>query len=600
MRTRPHPIVSLLLGAALILSGCGVFGGSDAEDVTTEFLAALAGGDTERAAALTDSPGAAKSTLDQVRSALQPEAVEARVNRVDEWDGREAGADYRIGWRLGDGRRWDYDARARLYQIEGEWKLRWQPTVVHPKLGANQSLALRTELPPPAPVLDRDGAPLLTADTVVSVLVDRKEAGEELQRVVGTLADKLGPLDASITRRSIGEGVRNTEAGKPYVVAVLRSTDYYAIKPAIYNLPGVRFTSQQRLLPVEKDLGSQVLPAIRTAMAGRLGGKPGWRIVVVDASGAELDRLHSVRPQEAKALNSTLSLPTQQAAERALDEVDVPGAIVALRPSTGELLAVAQNEPADAEGAIALTGRYPPGSTFKIATAAAVLGQGRVRSDTRVECPPTTVIADRLVPNDERFGLPTGPLHTAFAHSCNTTFARLSADLPPSALTEAARSLGIGADFVVPGITTVTGSAPPGDTRVLRAENGFGQGRMLASPFGMALMAGTVAPGKTPVPSLVSGQRTEATKLGEPLKPEVLKALRGMMREVVTDGTARQLSDLPGVHGKTGTAQFGDGSNAHGWFAGYSGDVAFSVLLVGAGSSKPAVQVSERFLEQLS
>ncbi|MGH3434696.1 MAG: penicillin-binding transpeptidase domain-containing protein, partial [Thermocrispum sp.] len=53
------------------------------------------------------------------------------------------------------------------------------------------------------------------------------------------------------------------------------------------------------------------------------------------------------------------------------------------------------------------------------------------------------------------------------------------------------------------------------------------------------------------------------------------------------------------VHGKTGTAQFGDGTHAHGWFAGYRGDVAFAVLVVGGESSGPAVEVSKAFLSGL-
>jgi cell division protein FtsI/penicillin-binding protein 2 len=92
---------------------------------------------------------------------------------------------------------------------------------------------------------------------------------------------------------------------------------------------------------------------------------------------------------------------------------------------------------------------------------------------------------------------------------------------------------------------------------------------------------------------------TPAQNMGKPLRPDVLDALRGMMREVVTAGTATALRGFAGVRGKTGTAQFGDGTQAHGWFVGYSGDIAFAVLLVGAGSSKPAVEAADRFLKGL-
>lgn len=71
------------------------------------------------------------------------------------------------------------------------------------------------------------------------------------------------------------------------------------------------------------------------------------------------------------------------------------------------------------------------------------------------------------------------------------------------------------------------------------------------------------------------------------------------MRETVTAGRATALADLPGVAGKTGTAQFGDGSRAHGWFVATAGDLALAVLVVDGGSSTPAVQAAGRFLEPL-
>jgi cell division protein FtsI/penicillin-binding protein 2 len=80
----------------------------------------------------------------------------------------------------------------------------------------------------------------------------------------------------------------------------------------------------------------------------------------------------------------------------------------------------------------------------------------------------------------------------------------------------------------------------------------------------------------------------------------VVRALRSMMRDTVTRGTATALQDIPGLGGKTGTAEYGDNKNPHGWFAGIVGDLAFATLVVGGGSSAPAVQVSGEFLRPLS
>jgi cell division protein FtsI/penicillin-binding protein 2 len=80
------------------------------------------------------------------------------------------------------------------------------------------------------------------------------------------------------------------------------------------------------------------------------------------------------------------------------------------------------------------------------------------------------------------------------------------------------------------------------------------------------------------------------------LPTDVTDPLRAMMRQTVTDGTATTLSDVPELGGKTGTAEFGDNTTSHGWFAGISGDIAFATLVVGGDSSAPALTVSGDFL----
>jgi cell division protein FtsI/penicillin-binding protein 2 len=286
----------------------------------------------------------------------------------------------------------------------------------------------------------------------------------------------------------------------------------------------------------------------------------------------------------------------QAAAEDAVEPVVQQAMLVAVSVSTGDLLAVAQNPAADAEGPLALTGRYPPGSTFKVITATAAMAEDGVTIASEVPCPGTTVIGGRLVPNAGRFDLGTVPLRTAFARSCNTTFAQLAVQLDPGALPAAALQYGLGADYAVPGITTITGSVPASTEEVLRAENGFGQGQVLASPLGVALAAAAVARGGPVVPQLIRDRPTEVVIPATAPDPAALEQLRSMMRAVVTEGTAAQLGGLGEVYGKTGTAEFTNDGRAHGWFMGYRGDVALAVLVVDGASAAPAVQVAERFL----
>ncbi|HEV8555026.1 MAG TPA: penicillin-binding transpeptidase domain-containing protein [Actinophytocola sp.] len=562
-----------------------------------QFLAAFAGGDVGTASGQTDSPDSAKKTMDKVRESLKPAAVKTELGKVDTQEGT-AKAAFTITWDLGSNRKWSYQGQLELRSENDQWKVHWAPSLIHPKLAAQQSISVQVQQPLLAPVLDRDGVPLLQPDRVVSVLFEPKKAGDAAG-VAGKLAAALSGFDPTITQRSIVDGSA-AAPDQPYQVAALRQADYDSVKPDIYDLPGVRFTSGPRLLAVDKKLAPALLPGVRRYVEGQVAGLSGWRVVTVDGAGAEVEELYSKPAEPAKAVNATLSTKIQSAAQAALNGVPTSAMIVAIQPSTGELLAVAQNPAADKEGPIALMGRYAPGSTFKIATSVAALESGKVNADTPVGCPGTITIDGRVIPNSNKFDKGTIPMHSAFAFSCNTTFASLAVDLPADALSGAAKKLGIGMDFVVPGITTVTGSVPPATGKTERAEDGFGQGKVVATPFGMALAAATVASGSTPTPSLLRGAETKVNGAGaQPIGAPVLDAVRAMMREVVTTGTATALGSLGDVRGKTGTAQFGDGTHSHGWFAGYRGDLAFAVLITDAGESSKAVQATARFLSAL-
>ncbi|WP_370464471.1 penicillin-binding transpeptidase domain-containing protein [Mycolicibacterium sp. 018/SC-01/001] len=261
------------------------------------------------------------------------------------------------------------------------------------------------------------------------------------------------------------------------------------------------------------------------------------------------------------------------------------------------MLAVAQNSAADREGPLATMGLYPPGSTFKIVTAGAAIERDMATPNTLLGCPGHLDIGHRTVPNYGGFDLGTVPMSRAFASSCNTTFAELASRMPPRGLTQAASQYGIGPDYKIAGLSTVSGSVPPTVNLTERTEDGFGQGKVLVSPFGMALAAATVAAGHTPVPRLIAGRDTEVSGDRQPIPTGVVDSLRPMMRLVVTNGTAKDLQGAGDVRGKTGEAEFEGGS--HSWFTGYRGDMAFSALIVGGGSSEYAVRMLKGMLDSL-
>jgi cell division protein FtsI/penicillin-binding protein 2 len=593
-------IVAALL-VVMPIAGCGLFGSDPGpEDFARDFLTAYANGDTSNAAGRTDSVVNAKALLDNVRGALKPVSVKMQVTGSTTMDDKSAKVRYGADWDLGKNGHWTYEGEMEMRPDNDSFRVHWLPSVVHPKLGAQQTIGVRDEEPTQAPVLDRDGAPLLAPERVVSVVLDPAKAGD-VPGVAATLAAAVGKIDATITQQSITDGVAKIPKGQSYTVVSLRDADYQAAKAQIYELPGVRFVAATRLLAVDKNLATQVLPNVRKLVEDQVSGKPGFRVVTLNAAGGEVEEIFVKDPEAGVPVHVTLSRKIQTAAEAAIDSVPQVSAIVAIQPSTGELLAVAQNAPADAEGAIALTGRYPPGSTFKMITAAAALQAGSaVTADTPVGCPGTITIGPRAIPNSGNFDKGTIPLHTAFAVSCNTTFAKLASDMAPDALTNAAKQFGIGVDYVIPGITTVTGSAPPATDLTERAEDGFGQGKILASPFGLAVAASTVASGTVPKATLFRDKPTKLDQQPAAIPAPVLDALRAMMREVVTANAGNPLAKLPDVHGKTGTAQFGDGTHSHAWFAGYQGDVAFATLVTDAGASSVAIDATDRFLAAIA
>ncbi len=462
----------------------------------------------------------------------------------------------------------------------------WNPATVAPGLDKGPLSFSTLAAQPAARVLDRTGAELLTQHVVTLVDIS---PGADVNRV----AALLNPIAPTITAGSLTADLAAAD-GKPVTAVTLREDDLAPIEDELTALPNVTLRPQTRLLATDRALASPTLSGLTDLWQQRMDAATGWAVTAQTAAGPQ-----RVGGQDAKPVGdiaSTLDIGMQRAAEDALAPLPTPAALVAIQPSTGNLLAVAQNAPADAQGPIALTGLYPPGSTFKTVTVSAALQAGQVTPDSVVACPGTENIEGRQIPNDDEFDLGQVPLHTAFAKSCNTTMGRLAVDLPPDGLTKAAAQLGLGIDYTAPGMTTVTGSVPVADTSALRVEEGIGQGKVTASPFGMALVAATLAHGSVPAPAIVQGRPGTPDRAPEPLPADVDEQVKAMMRETITGGTATQLQDIPGMLGKTGTAEYIDDQHAHGWFVGIRGDLALAVFISDAGSSAPAVDAAGRFL----
>jgi cell division protein FtsI/penicillin-binding protein 2 len=277
-----------------------------------------------------------------------------------------------------------------------------------------------------------------------------------------------------------------------------------------------------------------------------------------------------------------------------------PSSLVAVRPSTGEVLAVANGPEGGGEN-LAFVGRYPPGLTFKIVSAAAFLDAG-LTPGTGVTCPRTVTVDGRTFRNAGGAALGRTTLRGAVAASCNTTFVQLAADLDSGAVADAAAAFGFDTSWQ-PGVRAFTGRVPAPRDAVERAAGAIGQGRVLASPLSMASVVAAVADGTWRTPVVLPDHATRAADRPR-LPGGVLDDLRRMLRATVTDGTGRSLSDVPGrpVIGKTGTAEYGTGDPpaTHAWVVAAQGDLAVAVIVEDGGSGRRvAAPVAARFLRRV-
>ncbi|MGX7695963.1 penicillin-binding transpeptidase domain-containing protein [Gordonia polyisoprenivorans] len=580
----------LLIGVLGTATAC--FGDDDSPDaVLSRFANALHDRTITHAADLTDNPTAARSALTSVFDGVGRKALLAVDARII--DDKQVTGTLHYRWDFGGGRTTDYESTVLLVQQESGWRVSWAPTVLHPDLRAGQTFSFSEDRAYRTPVEDRHNLPLLTWQTVSVVSLSRDSIGSA-QR----LAQALRPIEPSMT----GQGIRalfdgNTTARQS--VIRLRQTDMARVGPQLRAIPGVSISEQGDLLSASRALRSPAMNGLEDIWRQTIDTTAGWSLSIVNPDGSAAQVISQTDPRTTSPIVTTLDRDIQTHAQEAVDSENKPTVIVALQPSTGGILAVAQNAAADTSGPIALSGLYPPGSTFKTITTAAALEAGLVNPSTPLGCPGRATIQGRTIPNENDFDLGTVSLTSAFAHSCNTTMGALANRLPATALTTTARTFGIGADYDIPGITTVTGDVPNADTPALRVENGIGQGKVTVSPFGLAVAEVSLAQGKTVTPQLVRGRRTTGDTGEERIPPNVVADLREMMRATVTDGTATALRDIAGLGGKTGTAEYGDNRNPHGWFAGIVGDLAFATLVVGGGSSDPAVNVSGEFLRPL-
>ncbi|WP_104168239.1 penicillin-binding transpeptidase domain-containing protein [Arthrobacter sp. SX1312] len=624
-----------------------------AEDAAATLAEGLARLDVGQSAFTAAEPADVTAQLAAITEGFAPGPPQVRVAGVEETGEDTATATLDYVWDLdATDQDWTYSTTADLTRVEDSWQTAWDPGVLAPDLLPEEKLTLVRTPGDRGDITGADGAVIVTQRPVVRVGIDKTLVPEAQQAASARALATLLELDAAGYEEQVA-----TAGEEAFVVAlVLRDDATRTVTDAqIDAIPGaLRQADTLELAPTRtfarellgsvgeatEELVEQTDGTVRagdiTGLSGlqlqhnaRLAGTPGLSVNAVPAGDPPTAprNLFTTAPVDGEDLATTLDPRLQSLGEEVLADEPSASSIVAIRPSTGEILAAA-NGPGSEGLQTALLGQYPPGSTFKIATSLALLRKG-FTPETPTECSEEVTVDGRTFSNASTFpaqSVGTIPLLETFAQSCNTGFISARDTISQADLEGAATDLGIGVEASI-GTPAFFGSVPTEAEGTAHAAAMIGQGEVLVSPLSLATMAASVGAGARVTPTLLApGESTgegtaspsgsasatadapsdDASSTAAPsaaATPSAFTAaesgmLKTLMGAVVTQGGAQLLQDVPGapVLAKTGTAEFGSETppRTHAWVVALQGDLAVAVFVeegeLGSTSGGPLMQ----------
>ncbi|MGC6399504.1 penicillin-binding protein 2 [Sphingomonas sp. FW199] len=459
-------------------------------------------------------------------------------------------------------------------------------------------------------IVDRSGAAIASnrTDFRVDLIPDRMKDGEQtlglLQQLLALTADDMQRIRDDLKGASGFRPVQVAENldWERFAAVNVRLPELPGVEPArgfarhypngaaVAHLIGYVGAASAEQFKKERD-PLLVTPGFKLGKDGiekvletRLRGQPGAKRVEVTASGRLVKELATRPDTPGQTVKLTIDLGLQDYAARRLGNES--GAVVVIDTRTGGILAIASMPAYDpnafsdgisrAEWGFltaddhlpltnkALQGLYPPGSTFKPATALAALRSG-IDPERTVNCPGGYQLGNRFFRCLGRHG-PVN-LHRAIAKSCNTYFYTVGREAGMEAVADAARQLGLGAEYPLPFPSQRYGTVPDPAWKLKKYKQAWtaadtlnasiGQGYLLASPLQLAVQVARIASGRALVPRILADEPIVGPSLDVP--PDRMNLIRSGMDEVVNGaGTAgRSRLQLDGIRmgGKTGTAQ---------------------------------------------
>jgi Penicillin binding protein transpeptidase domain/NTF2-like N-terminal transpeptidase domain len=288
-------------------------------------------------------------------------------------------------------------------------------------------------------------------------------------------------------------------------------------------------------------------------------------------------------PVNLASLATTINSSAESAARSAV-AAHPQSSMVVIQPSTGDILAIANN---DGFNDFALTAAVAPGSSFKVITSTALFNNGILSSpQSPVACPPTYTVQGITYHNDQNESEPAGtPFITDFAQSCNNAFDQFYGDLYGKLASTAKDDYGLDEKWDLGLGGNVAASymnVPPTASGAELAQETWGEGELTTSPLAMASVAATVENGSFKQPILTAGTK-QVTATALPVATD--DDLKEMMRAVVTSGTAADIGFGPDVYAKTGTADVVGQGQPNSWLIAFDPDtdIAVADLVLDAG-----------------
>jgi cell division protein FtsI/penicillin-binding protein 2 len=606
---------------ALALAGCGDKGPAP-QPAAAALAAGLSSGDLSHVSFAGQTAGAAQREYDAAVAGLGEVKPRVGVDSVTTSSDGAASATLRWTWPLGSG--WTYTTTAPMKASGSAWEVSWSQKVIQSSLQPGSTLDATNVAAKRGDILGRHGVGLVTDRPVVRFGVDRlKVPASQAPESARRLAQLVGIDVASYVKQVKAAGP------KAFVQAIAFRKD--EVPPSVtsqyVHIRGVDAIADQIPLGITKEFAAPILGTVGPVTAeiikdnpgvysvgdeaglsglearydAQLRGTPGLVVDAVDANGKRRNVFkHAATP--GTPLRLTLDPRLQLLAEHILGNVGPASAIVAIRPSTGAILAAA-NGPGNNGYDDATYGRFAPGSTFKTVDSLALIKKG-VTPSSPVDCPTSVNVDGKVFTNDSFY--PPGAngrigLATAIANSCNTAYINERTRLGSHDLVDAAATLGMGVDHDL-GFPAYFGNVVPPTSETTKAADMIGQGQILASPMTMATVMASVVAGHTVVPQLVTSVSPAKTS-PQPLTSAQDATLTQLLRGVVLTGTGIGLRDVPGppVIAKTGTAEFDRGGRrlTHAWMIAGQGDLAVCAFVdvgqTGAGTAGPLL---EQFLRR--